>query len=69
MHFAFLRGFFIKEFARSIVVHTFFDLTENTEDETMQRQHLNQYINIYLHRECHKTSFIHCFIVTIKNLI
>ena len=24
----------------------------------MQRQQLNQYINIYLHRECRKTSFI-----------
>ena len=21
-------------------------------DETLQRQHLNQYINVYLHREC-----------------
>ena len=32
--------------------------------------HLNQYINIYLHRgECCKTSFIYCFIVTAKNLI
>ena len=35
----------------------------------MQRQHLNQYINSYLHRECCKTSFIYCFIVNAKNLI
>ena len=35
----------------------------------MQRQHWNQYINIYLHRECCKTSFIYCFTVTAKNLI
>ena len=35
----------------------------------MQRQHLNQYINIYLHRECCKTSFLYCFIVDAKNLI
>ena len=33
------------------------------------RQHLNQYININLHRECCKTSFTHYFIVTAKNLI
>ena len=33
------------------------------------QQHLNQYINIYLQRECRKTTFIHCFIVTAKNLI
>ena len=33
------------------------------------QQHLNQYINICLHRECCKTSFICCFIVTNKNLI
>ena len=32
-------------------------------------QHLNQYIKIYLHRECHKTSFICCFVVTIENLL
>ena len=37
-------------------------------DETVQRQHLNQYINIYFHRECRKTSF-NCFIVTAENLI
>ena len=30
---------------------------------------MNQYNNIYLHRECHKTSFIYCFIVTAENLI
>ena len=35
----------------------------------MQRQHLNQYINIYLHRECCKTSFIYCFAATTENLI
>ena len=35
----------------------------------MQWQHWNQYINIYLHRECCKTSFIYCFTVTAKNLI
>ena len=46
-----------------------FDWTGNTIDEIKQRQHLNQYINIYLHRECCKTSFISCFIVTAKNLI
>ena len=34
----------------------------------MQRQHLNQYNDIHLHRECRKTSFI-CFIVTAENLI
>ena len=28
---------------------------------------MNQCINIHLHRECHKTSFIPCFIVTVKN--
>ena len=28
------------------------DQTGNTIDETMQQQYLNQYINIYLHREC-----------------
>ena len=27
----------------------------------MHRQHLNQYIHIYLHREYRKTSFIRCF--------
>ena len=27
------------------------------------------YINIYLHRECGKTSFIHCLIETAENLI
>ena len=37
--------------------------------ETVQQQHLNQCINIYLPLECHKTSFICCFIVTTKNLI
>ena len=29
-----------------------FDLTGNI-DETVQQQHLNLYINIYLHRECY----------------
>ena len=34
----------------------------------MQRQQLNQYINIYLHRECRKTSLlIRCFIGTAEN--
>ena len=65
----FLRVFFIKELACSIVVHTFFDYTGNTVDETVQQQHLNQYINIYLHRECCKTGFICCFIVTAENIV
>ena len=34
----------------------------------MQQQHLNEYINIYLHKECRKTSFVCCFIVTVENL-
>ena len=42
-----------------------FDYTGNTVDETVQRQQLNQYINIYLLRECRQTSFI----VTAENLI
>ena len=37
-------------------------------DETVQRQHLNQYINIYFHRECRKASFICYFIVSAENL-
>ena len=41
-----------------------FDYTGNIVDETAQRQQLNQYISIYLHTECCKTSFIetlfHC---------
>ena len=65
----FLKVSFIKELVRSVVVYTFFDQTGNNVDENMQRQHLNQYINIYLHRECRKTSFIRCFIVTTKTLI
>ena len=32
-------------------------------------QHLNQSIDIYLQRECRKTSFIRCFLVTAENLI
>ena len=35
----------------------------------MQWEHWNQYINIYLHRECCKTSFIYCFAATTENLI
>ena len=35
----------------------------------MQWQHLNQFINIYLHREFRKASFICCSIVTVKNVI
>ena len=31
------------------------------------QQHLNQYINIYIHTECCKISFICSFIVTAKN--
>ena len=46
-----------------------FDYAGNSIDETVHWEHLNQYINIYLHRECPKTSFICCFIVTTKNLI
>ena len=42
-----------------------FDYTGNTVDETVQGQQLNQYINIYLDRECRKNSFI----VTAENLI
>ena len=36
----------------------------------LQWEHLNQYIlNSVLHKECCKTSFVHCFIVIAKNLI
>ena len=35
-----------------------FGYTVNIIDETVQQQQLNHYISIYLHRECHKTSFI-----------
>ena len=38
-------------------------------DETVHRQHLNQYINIYLIENIVKTSFIRYFIATTKNLI
>ena len=68
-HIVFVRVFFTKELSCSIVVHTFFDYTGNTVDGTIQQQHLDQYINIYLHRECRKTSFICCFILTATNLI
>ena len=37
--------------AKGIKCCLFFDQTGNI-DETVQRQHLNQYINIYLHRKC-----------------
>ena len=47
---------------------TFFDMIGNV-DEIMQSQHLNQYIYIYLHRECRKSSFIRCFIMTAENSI
>ena len=68
-HVAFLRVFlYIKQLSRSDVVHTFFESEGNSVDETMLWQHLDQYINIYLHRECCKTSFI-CFVVTAENLI
>ena len=67
-HVPFLKVFFIKNL-HAVVVHTFFNQTGNTIDETMQQQHLNQYNNICLHRECCKTSFIRSFIVTTKNLI
>ena len=60
---------FVIKLRHSIVVPAFFHWTGNTVDETMEQQHLNQYINIYLRTECYKTSFIHCFIVTTKNLI
>ena len=61
-HVAFLKVFFIKELACSIVVvvHAFC--------MTLQ-QHLNRCINIYLQGECHKISFICCFDVTAENLI
>ena len=68
-HVAFLLSFFKKRtctFRRSSYI---FDKTCNTLDEAVQRQHLNQSINIYLHRDCHETSFIRCFIVTAENLI
>ena len=42
-----------------------FDYSGNTVDKTVQGQHLNQYIKIYLHRECRKTSFICCIILVI----
>ena len=32
-------------------------------------QHLNHYINTYLHKECDKAIFIRCFIVTAETLI
>ena len=35
-----------------------FGYTVNIIDETVQQQQLNHYISIYLHSECHKTSFI-----------
>ena len=38
-------------------------------DETVHRQHLNQYINIYLIENIVKTSFIRYFIATTENLI
>ena len=65
----FLRVFFIKELACSVVVHEYFDQTGNTVDNIIRWQHLNQYINIYFHREFHKTGFICCFVVTAENLI
>ena len=68
-HIAFLEFFCTKELACSIIVPLFFDCMWSTIDETMQQQHFSQYINIYLHRECCKTSFIYCFIVTAENLI
>ena len=46
-----------------------FDQIGHTVDETVHRQHLNQYINIHLDGECHKTSFIRCFVLTAENLI
>ena len=38
-----------------------FDWAGNTVDETVHRQHLNQYIHIYLHREyrCFDQRFFH----------
>ena len=65
----FLRAFFYKRTCMLHCIHTFFEYTGNTVDETMQQQHLNQYSNIYLHRECCKSSFICCFILTAENLI
>ena len=67
-YFFYLFIFFVKEHPCSITVHTFFEKTGNAVDETMQQQHLSQYINICLHREYRKTSFIF-YIVTTKNLI
>ena len=45
------------------------DKTGNTVDETVQQQHLTNTLNSFLSRECCKTSFVCCFIVTAKNLI
>ena len=51
---AFLIVFFlVKEPALSVVVHTFL-----AKQETLFVKHMNQYINIYLHRECFETSFL-----------
>ena len=41
----------VKPYAFHTKAIVLFDLTGNI-DETVQWQHLNQYINIYLHREC-----------------
>ena len=49
-HIAFLTVFFIKELTHPIIIHTFFDKTGNT-GKTMQQQHFNQYIYIYLQIE------------------
>ena len=46
----------------------FFDETGNTVDETAMAK-LESIHQIYLPRECCKTCFICCFIVTDKNLI
>ena len=37
--------------------------------ETVQRQHLNQYINFIYIENVVKANFIRCFIVTAENLI
>ena len=51
-HVAFVRVFFCKRTCTFCCSSYFFWLTGNTIDETVQQQHLNQCINIYLHIEC-----------------
>ena len=41
----------------------------NIVDKLCSSNTWNNTLNSFLHRECWKTSFIHCFIVTAENLI